>query len=151
MILVILSIIFIAWVIFASFAGAEPEVKVFGLTFFISFILIGPMFGGILSIHAPVPMDSENSIDVLSIVISLIISGVALGIYKIIDNIRYNARERERERKLDDERRMQRELEEKRKLAREQRMEEKRRADRERWMELRRSLEEESKDNSKEE
>lgn len=103
MVVIILVIGFILWILFASFAGEDTETKVFGLTFFLSFFLIGPLFGGILSIHAPIPMDSENTIDILSIVCSFVVAGAALGIYKIIDGLRWKAitkkREREREEK----------------------------------------------------
>ena len=90
----VLSFAFIFGVLFLSFAGAEPEVKVFGLTFFISFILVGPLFGGMLSIHAPVPMDSENVIDIVSIIVSLIIAGIALGIFKLFEEIKYRIRQK---------------------------------------------------------
>ena len=96
-ILFILIFGFIGIILHLSFANAEPEIKVFGLTFFISFILIGPFFGGILSIHAPVPMDSENTIDIVSIGISFVLAAIALGIYKIIDKIKYDARQKKLE------------------------------------------------------
>lgn len=97
MLVAVLSFAFIFGVLFLSFVGAEPEEKVFGLTFFISFIIVGPLFGGMLSIHAPIPMDSENTIDVVSIVISLIIAGIALGLFKFIEEIKYRYRRKKLE------------------------------------------------------
>lgn len=99
-IILILVIGFIGVILHLSFASADPEVKVIGLTFFISLFLVGPLFGGMLSVHAPIPMDPENTIDIVSIVVSAALAGIALGIYKIIDKIKYDARQR----KLEDER-----------------------------------------------
>lgn len=87
-IVLILVFGFIGVVLHLSFAGADPEVKVAGLTFFISLFLVGPLFGGMLSVHAPVPMDAENTIDIVSIVVAAAMAGVALGVYKIIDKIK---------------------------------------------------------------
>jgi hypothetical protein len=69
-IILILVIGFIGIILHLSFANAEPEVKVVGLTFFISLFLVVPLFSGILSVHAPVPMDSEHTIDVVSIIVA---------------------------------------------------------------------------------
>ena len=99
-IILILVIAFIGIILHLSFAGAEPEVKIGGLTFFISLFLIGPFFQGMLSIHAPVPMDPENTIDIVSIIVAAIMAGIAIGIYKIIDKIQYDARQK----KLEEER-----------------------------------------------
>ena len=95
-IILILVVVFIGAILHLSFAGAEPEVKVAGLTFFISLFLVGPLFGGLLSVHAPVPMDPENTIDIISIVVAAAMAGVAVGIYKIIEKIRYDARQRKK-------------------------------------------------------
>ena len=84
-IILILVVVFIVAILHLSFAGAEPEVKVAGLTFFISLFLVGPLFGGLLSVHAPVPMDPENTIDIISIVVAAAMAGIAVGIYKIIE------------------------------------------------------------------
>lgn len=96
-ILALLIFGFIGIILHLSFAGAEPEVKVAGLTFFISFILVGPIFGGIISIPAPIPMDSENRIEIVSIIVSAALAAIALGIYKVIDNIRYYLRQKKLE------------------------------------------------------
>lgn len=93
-IVLILSIGFIVAILHLSFANAEPEVKVTGLTFFISLFTIGPLFSGLASIHAPVPMDPENTIDVVSIIVAVLMAGIALGIYKLIDKIKYEARQK---------------------------------------------------------
>ena len=95
-IILILVVGFIGIILHLSFAGAEPEVKVAGLTFFISLFLVGPLFGGLLSVHAPVPMDPENTIDIISIVVAAAMAGIAVGIYKIIEKIRYDARQRKK-------------------------------------------------------
>lgn len=95
-IILILVVGFIGVILHLSFAGAEPEVKVAGLTFFISLFLVGPLFGGILSIHAPVPMDPENTIDIVSIVVAAVMAGISLGIYKLIEKIRFDARQRKK-------------------------------------------------------
>ena len=95
-IILILVVVFIGAILHLSFAGAEPEVKVAGLTFFISLFLVGPLFGGLLSVHAPVPMDPENTIDIISIVVAAAMAGIAVGIYKIIEKIRYDARQRKK-------------------------------------------------------
>ena len=91
-VILVLVIGFIGAILYLSFAGAEPEVKVAGLTFFISLFLVGPLFGGVLSVHAPVPMDPENTIDIISIVVAAAMSGIALGIYKLIEKIKNEAR-----------------------------------------------------------
>ena len=91
-VILVLVIGFIGAILYLSFAGAEPEIKVAGLTFFISLFLIGPLFGGVLSVHAPVPMDPENTIDIISIVVAAAMSGIALGIYKLIEKIKNEAR-----------------------------------------------------------
>lgn len=88
---------FIGIILHLSFAGAEPEVKIAGLTFFVSLFLVGPLFEGLLSIRAPIPMDSENTIDIVSIIVAAAIAGIALGIYKIVEKIRYEARQRKPE------------------------------------------------------
>lgn len=93
-IILILVVGFIGIILHLSFAGAEPEVKIAGLTFFISLFLVGPLFGGILSIHAPVPMDPENTIDIVSIVVAAAMAGIAVGIYKLFKKIKYEARQR---------------------------------------------------------
>lgn len=95
-IILILVVVFIGAILHLSFAGAEPEVKVAGLTFFISLFLVGPLFGGLLSVHAPVPMDPENTIDIISIVVAATMAGIAVGIYKTIEKIRYDARQRKK-------------------------------------------------------
>ena len=91
-VILVLVIGFIGAILYLSFAGAEPEVKVAGLTFFISLFLVGPLFGGVLSVHAPVPMDPENTIDIISIVVAAAMAGIALGIYKLIEKIKNEAR-----------------------------------------------------------
>ena len=91
-VILVLVIGFIGAILYLSFAGAEPEIKVAGLTFFISLFLVGPLFGGVLSVHAPVPMDPENTIDIISIVVAAAMSGIALGIYKLIEKIKNEAR-----------------------------------------------------------
>ena len=91
-VILVLVIGFIGAILYLSFAGAEPEIKVAGLTFFISLFLIGPLFGGVLSVHAPVPMDPENTIDIISIVVAAAMAGIALGIYKLIEKIKNEAR-----------------------------------------------------------
>lgn len=96
-IILILVAVFIGAILHLSFAGAEPEVKVAGLTFFISLFLVGPLFGGLLSIHAPVPMDPENTIDIVSIVVAAAMAGIAVGVYKLIEKIRYDARQRKKQ------------------------------------------------------
>ncbi len=88
-ILAILIFGFIGIILHLSFAGAEPEVKVVGLTFFISLFLAGPFFAGIVSIPAPVPMDSENTIEVVSIIVAVVFAAIALGIYKLIELLKY--------------------------------------------------------------
>ena len=96
----VLVIAFVGVILFLSFGYEEPEVKIAGLTFFVSLFLIGPFFSGIISIHAPVPMDSENTIEVVSIIVAAIMTAIALGIYKVIEGIRYRSRERKRTEKL---------------------------------------------------
>ena len=91
-VILVLVIGFIGAILYLSFAGAEPEIKVAGLTFFISLFLVGPLFGGVLSVHAPVPMDPENTIDIISIVVAAAMAGIALGIYKLIEKIKNEAR-----------------------------------------------------------
>lgn len=93
-ILAILTIGFIGIILHLSFAGAEPEVKVVGLTFFISLFLVGPFFAGIISIPAPVPMDSENTIEVVSIIVAGVFAAVALGIYKLFALLKYRFRQK---------------------------------------------------------
>ena len=95
-IILILVVGFIGVILHLSFAGAEPEVKVAGLTFFISLFLVGPLFEGLLSIHAPVPMDPENTIDIVSIVVAAAMAGIAVGLYKLIEKIRYDASQRKK-------------------------------------------------------
>lgn len=103
---VVVVIIFVAVIAFIgvtlhlSFGYEDPEIKIVGLTFFISLFVIGPFFSGIISIHAPVPMDSENRIEVVSILVAVICSAIALGIYKGIAKIKYKERERKRTEKL---------------------------------------------------
>lgn len=80
-------VLFIGITLYLSFANEEPEVKIVGLTFFISLFFIGPFFAGIISIPAPIPMDSDNSIEIVSVAISAVISAIALGIYKIYEAI----------------------------------------------------------------
>ena len=96
-IILILVVGFIGIILHLSFAGTEPEVKIAGLTFFISLFLVGPLFGGMFSIHAPVPMDPENTIDIVSIIVAGAMAGIALGIYKLYEKIRYEARQRKLE------------------------------------------------------
>lgn len=98
-IILILVIVFIGMVLHLSFANEEPEVKIAGLTFFLSLFLVGPFFSGIISIHAPVPMDSENRIELVSIAVALVMTGIAVGIYKVVEEIKYRTRERKRAKK----------------------------------------------------
>ncbi len=97
-IIAILIFGFIGIILHLSFAGAEPEVKVAGLTFFISLFLVGPLFNGIISIPAPVPMDSENTIEVVSIIVAIVFAAIALGIYKLVEEIKYRYRQRKSKR-----------------------------------------------------
>lgn len=93
---------FICAIVWLSFAGEDLEGKILGYTFFASFFLIGPYFSGILSIEAPIPLDPNNTIDVVSIIVSLAISFIALGIYRLVDTIRcYIARRKVEKRKKD--------------------------------------------------
>lgn len=93
-ILAILIFGFIGIILHLSFAGAKPEVKVAGLTFFISLFLVGPLFAGIISIPAPVPMDPENTIEVISIIVAVVFAAIALGIYKLGELFKYRFRQK---------------------------------------------------------
>jgi quinol-cytochrome oxidoreductase complex cytochrome b subunit len=95
-IIVLLVVAFIGITLHLSFANEEPEVKIVGLTFFISLFLIGPCFAGIISIHAPVPLESENTIEVAAIIIALLRSGLALVIYKKYEKVKLKRKERNR-------------------------------------------------------
>ena len=97
-IIAILIFGFIGIILHLSLPGAEAEVKVAGLTFFISLFLVGPLFNGIISIPAPVPMDSENTIEVVSIIVAIVFAAIALGIYKLVEEIKYRYRQRKSKR-----------------------------------------------------
>lgn len=95
-IIFIFVIAFICATLHLSFGHEDPEVKVVGLTFFISLFLIGPFFSGLISISAPAPNSPDNRIEVVSILVAVIMSAIALGIYKVISEIKYRVRERKR-------------------------------------------------------
>lgn len=90
-------VLFIGAILHLSFANAEPEIRIGGLTFFISLFTIGPFFSGIISIPAYAPNSPDNTIDVVSIVVAGVMAGIAVGIYKLIEEIKFRVRKRKRE------------------------------------------------------
>lgn len=97
MIIIILVVAFIGIILHLSFANEPPEIKIGGLTFFISLFTIGPLFSGIISVPAYAPNSPDNTIEVVPIVVAGVMAGIAVGIYKLIEEMKFRAKERKRE------------------------------------------------------
>ena len=96
-VIMVAIVAFIGIVLHLSFANADSEIKIGGLTFFISLFTIGPLFSGIISVPGYAPNSPDITIEVVSIAVAGVMAGIAVGVYKAIEAIKIRNRERKRE------------------------------------------------------